>query len=57
MAVMTVHVYRIDKEGRRTEIVPRYEVGAEDPERLQPDMLGYPPCTCPRCRARKAVRR
>ncbi|MER5944159.1 hypothetical protein ABT121_43540 [Streptomyces sp. NPDC001928] len=57
--MMTIEVYKIDQDGRRTEVVPRYEVGTGDPERLQPDDLGYPPCTCPRCRAarRSVVRR
>lgn len=54
---MTLEVYRIDRNGRRTPIVPRYEVGTGDPERLQPDALMYPPCICARCRARKAVTR
>lgn len=54
---MTIEVYKIDGKGHRTEIVPRYEVGTGDPERLQPDTLRMAPCTCPRCRARKAVAR
>ncbi|MFE9763823.1 hypothetical protein ACFYPC_04690 [Streptomyces sp. NPDC005808] len=53
---MTIQVYKIDKNGRRTEIVPRYEVGGDaDPERLQMD-LGYPPCRCPRHRGAKVAR-
>lgn len=54
---MTIEVYKIDQSGRRTVVRPRYEVGSGDPERLQPDSLVYPPCTCSRCRARKAVMR
>ncbi|MCZ4509803.1 hypothetical protein O3Q52_16685 [Streptomyces sp. ActVer] len=53
---MTIQVYKIHKDGRRTEIVPRYEVGTGDPERLQMD-LGYPPCRCPHHRREARVSR
>ncbi|WP_192582885.1 hypothetical protein [Streptomyces albicerus] len=53
---MTIEVYKIDRDGRRTDLVPRYEVDAGDPERLQPDTVGFPRCSCPRCRTPQAVR-
>lgn len=55
--MMTIEVYKIDKNGRRTDLVPRYEVGAGDPERLQDDVIGYPPCQRPEHRGAKAVAR
>ncbi|MEV7197147.1 hypothetical protein AB0N81_35865 [Streptomyces sp. NPDC093510] len=52
---MAIKVYKIDENGRRTKIVPRYEVGAGDPERLVVD-LGHPPCQCPRHRGVRVAR-
>jgi hypothetical protein len=58
MAAMTLMVYKIHEDGRKTVTVPKYEVGGEhDPERLQFDAVRFPPCSCPEHRARKAARR
>jgi hypothetical protein len=51
--MMTIEVYKIEQDGRRTDLVPRYEVGTGDPERLQDDVIAYPPCCCPRHRGAK----
>lgn len=53
--MMTIEVYKVDPDGQRTEIRPRYEVGTGDPERL-PDPGGFPPCSCRQCRTARAVR-
>ncbi|MFI1480531.1 hypothetical protein [Streptomyces sp. NPDC020747] len=52
---MTIEVYKIDRDGRRTDLVPRYEVGAGDPERLQDSVIAYPPCRCPEHRGAKVA--
>ena len=54
--MMTIGVYKVDKDGRKTETVPRYEVEPGDPERLQENAIGYPPCACSQCRTRNAAR-
>jgi hypothetical protein len=47
---MTLQVYRVDREGNRTEIRPMHEVvPLKAPEILQ----SYPPCRCYRCREQR----
>ncbi|MFC8367085.1 hypothetical protein ACFUIT_03695 [Streptomyces sp. NPDC057239] len=56
---MTIRVYTVNAQGAviedRGELVA---VGfGEDPAVLAPDVYGFPPCRCPRHRARLAVAR
>jgi hypothetical protein len=52
--MMTISVYRLDRQGRKTDLAS-YEVPYDhDPERLQDPGIAYPPCRCPRHRAEAA---
>lgn len=56
---MTMQVYTVNAQG--TVVEDRGELVAvgfgEDPAALAPGFFGFPPCQCPRHRARQAVTR
>lgn len=56
---MTIQVYTVNAQG--TVVEDRGELVAvgfgEDPAALAPGSFGFPPCRCPRHRARRAVAR
>ena len=50
--VMTIKVYRADPEtGTREPLCESVTTTPGDPERPQKNILAWPPCKCPRCKA------
>ncbi|MFV0132801.1 hypothetical protein ACLGIH_06070 [Streptomyces sp. HMX87] len=54
-ARMTIHVYRVDRDGKVTE--DQGTVSVTDLKGPPPSNHIYPPCKCPLCRADKAAAR